>query len=145
MKVNKFYSILFDILVKTDKYKNNSTLINKIWDKTWNFSTNKYKGAIQTKIHGFEVFVNNGYMYSLFSKRFIYYNNPLVQLVYSNFKILNRKINIIDIGAAIGDTTLLVLKNCPGMIENIYCIDKHLKNRCIAVPTSSGMKGLKRL
>jgi len=62
-------------------------------------------------------------MYPFFSRRFKTYNNPLVQLSYLTYKAKQHKINVVDIGAATGDTILLIMKNCPEMINNFYCIE----------------------
>ena len=62
-------------------------------------------------------------MYPIFARLFPMYNNPLVQLVQSTYLALGRKIVVVDVGAAIGDTMLLLLQNCPEMIDKFYCIE----------------------
>lgn len=53
------------------------------------------------------------------------FNNPYLELVYSCFKKKNRKLNIIDAGASIGDTFLFIRKNLPLAINKIFCIEGH--------------------
>ena len=132
MKRNFIGEILYKVLILTSTSKN--FYVKKIWDKFWNILLSKFSGYAKIKIHGKLALVNLGYTYPIYIKRFPYLNTPLVELIYQTSKFKKRKINVIDIGAAIGDTALLLNEKCKNNIEHLYCIDgdeefsKYLKN-----------------
>jgi FkbM family methyltransferase len=123
MKVSVFHSLIYNLLLKTVSFRDKNKYISKRWYSLNKYSVNKYSGAVSTSIHGFPVFVNNGYSYPFFARLFPRYNNPLLQLVYSVHELRKKKITIIDIGSAIGDTNLFLIRNLPNIIEKIYCIE----------------------
>jgi FkbM family methyltransferase len=82
-----------------------------------------YTGPINSVIHGYNVIHNNGYAYPFTARTFRTFNNPLLQLVYSTHSSMPRKLVVLDIGAAIGDTALFLLSNCGVAIDKIFCID----------------------
>lgn len=118
-----FYDVIYNLLLRTVKWRDKNQLCNKMWFSCWNYSIKKYKGPISTQIHGFKVKVNNGFSYPFYARLFSNYNNPLVQLVYSVYELYGRRITMIDVGSAIGDTSLLLVKNLPDVIEKLYCIE----------------------
>lgn len=123
MKVNLFYSLLYNLLLTRHTLRDSKTFFGRCWRKVWELAPKKYKGAVSTKIHGFEVKVNNGNSYPLYARLFPKYNNPLLQLVCSAFNFHKRKLTIIDVGSATGDTNLLLLRNLPNSIEKLYCVE----------------------
>ncbi|MFV7236086.1 FkbM family methyltransferase [Flavobacterium sp. ZB4R12] len=123
MKTNKFFSIIFNLLLKSVKLRDRNIFFRKVWFFVWKYSTKNYDGAVSTIIHGFKVKVNNGYSYPFYARLFPNYNNPLIQLVYSVYELLGRKVSIIDVGSAVGDTNLLLIRNLPNMIETFYCVE----------------------
>jgi len=127
MKTSIVHEIIYNLLLKTVKYRGQNKLINRIWTLASNYSTNRYKGPVTTKIHGFKVIVNNGFSYPFYARLFPKYNNPLIQLVFSVHAYLGRKVSFIDVGSAVGDTNLLLIKNLPETIEKIYCIEGDLE------------------
>lgn len=83
----------------------------------------RFAGPVATTIHGYPVVVNFGYAYPIFARMFPAYNNPLVELVNQAYQVNKRPLVVVDIGAAIGDTVLLVESNCPEMVGQYYCVD----------------------
>jgi FkbM family methyltransferase len=47
--------------------------------------------------------------------------------VYQSYKLQQQPITFVDVGAATGDTILLLYANCPNMIGNFYCVDGDLE------------------
>lgn len=123
MKISIYHSVIYNLLLKTYKFRDRKGIFAKIWMLLWNYSTNIYSGAISTTIHGFKVKINNGNSYALYARLFPNYNNPLLQLVDSVYELYNRELSIIDIGSAVGDTNLFLIKNLPGKIEKFYCVE----------------------
>lgn len=123
MKISIYHSIIYNLLLKTYKLRDSKGFFAKKWLLLWDYSTNIYSGAVSTVIHGFKVKVNNGNSYALYARLFPNYNNPLLQLVDSVYNLYNRELTIIDIGSAVGDTNLFLIKNLPNKIEKFYCVE----------------------
>jgi FkbM family methyltransferase len=123
MKINFCHSVIYNFLLKIYKLRNKQGFLEKCWLLLWNYSSKKYSGAVSTTIHGYKVKVNNGNSYALYARLFPNYNNPLLQLVDSVFELYKRKLSIIDIGSAIGDTNLFLIKNLPNKIQEFYCVE----------------------
>ncbi|MDF5722700.1 MAG: FkbM family methyltransferase [Rhizonema sp. PD37] len=119
---NKVASLIYNLLLGTVKLDNHKYISN-FWHKTWHKSCSIFSCPINTTIHGHKVVLNYGYTYPINSRQNPSYNNPLVELVYQAYITKKSPITLIDIGAAIGDTVLLVYSNCPNMIQNFYCVD----------------------
>ncbi|MFV5694951.1 FkbM family methyltransferase [Flavobacterium sp. LB3P122] len=127
MKINIYHSVIYNLLLKTYKFRGKKGFFAKKWFLLWNYSTKIYSGAVSTTIHGFKVKVNNGNSYALYARLFPNYNSPLLQLVDSVYELYNRELSIIDIGSAVGDTNLFLMKNLPGKIEKFYCVEGDLE------------------
>lgn len=123
MKINSYHSVIYNFLLKTYKLRDKQGFLGKCWLLLWNYSSKKFPGAVSTIIHGYKVKVNNGNSYALYARLFPNYNNPLLQLVDSVYELYNRELSIIDIGSAVGDTNLFLIKNLPGKIEKFYCVE----------------------
>jgi len=117
-----FFSIVYWVLVKKNSWQS-KWLLKNFWQFFWDFSIKNYKGTIHFKLHKEWVRMNNGYPYPLFINTFYKYNHPLMEIVYQTYKAKGRSIDYIDVGAAIGDTMLLLFHKCPGMINQFYCFD----------------------
>lgn len=75
------------------------------------------------KLHGFSVRLNTGNTYPHVTKNLPYFNAPLVELVNQAYSAFGRKISFIDIGAATGDTILLLEQRCAGKIGSYTCFE----------------------
>lgn len=78
---------------------------------------------VEANIHNRPVVVSFNYTYPIFCRRFPTLNDPLVELVHQAFRTLGRPIRLADIGAAVGDTVLLIDANCPRMVNEYICVD----------------------
>lgn len=94
-----------------------------VWRKLVGFCNKNFEGTVLTTIHGRKVLVNFGYPYPFIARMIATFNNPLIELIYQRYSAVNKPLNLIDVGASIGDTILLAYSNCPGMIQNAYCIE----------------------
>ncbi len=121
---SKVASIIYNILKKTLIRSQENSFTKPIWWNFWNKSCETFTCPISTKLHGYDVILNYGYTYPIYSRLFTSYNNPLVELVYQAYSANNNsQVTLIDIGAAIGDTVLLIHSSCPNMVSNYYCLD----------------------
>lgn len=79
--------------------------------------------SVSTIIHGRRVAANFGFTYPLYMRRFPNLNSPLVELVYQVAAAKKRPVSVVDVGAAIGDTALLLEANCGALIRSMLCIE----------------------
>jgi FkbM family methyltransferase len=96
------------------------------------------------------VLASFGYTYPLTIRLYPTFNAPLLEIVHEVYRLKGRSVSLVDVGAAIGDTVLLVESNCPDLISDYVCVDgdpeffeylktnlSFLKNvRCILVQLS---------
>lgn len=117
----KVNSLIYNLMVKTAR-RHGNRLEGRLWDflkkqtKSWNM-------PVDTRIHGYPARVNFGYTYPATARIFHTYNNPLVELVHQKFVSTGKPVRLVDVGAAIGDTVLLVHANCPGEVSEFVCLD----------------------
>jgi len=146
---NKKASFYYNNLIKLYLLSEKSSYFSKIWEKKWQEGLVKFSGqSILTKIHGYDVIANYGFTYPYFMRRFKTLNNPIVELAYQTNLVKKKTITIIDIGASIGDTILLLQSNCQDMINEFYCIDgdeeffKYLENNLSQFKNGTFIKAL---
>src|SRR5579863_5501090 len=93
------------------------------WQSAWNKGCQSFSGPVRTRIHGRKALVNYGHTYPLTSRRYRTFNNPVVELVFQSYSLKNHPITLVDVGANVGDTILLLKANCPGMVGDFVCVD----------------------
>ena len=100
-----------------------SVLAQAAWERTWDGTWRRLGGPVHTSLHGHRVLVNAGYSYPAFSRRWPTYNDPLVEVVHQASVAKGAPVTLVDVGAAVGDTVLLVLERCPGALESVHCVE----------------------
>src|SRR5262245_50236152 len=98
-------------------------LAKQIWRRLWGTARKRIHGPVQTTIHGVKVRVNYGYTYPLNMRLYRDLNNPLVELTVQTSLSYERPVVVIDVGAAIGDTVLLLDSNCPSHVAKYVCVE----------------------
>ncbi len=110
---------VYNFLIKT--YKIRSLFL---WQMLWkNFVLRNNQKEVITTIHNHKIKVNAGYPYGLLSRIYPSFNNPILEIAYLTAKKKNKRINVIDVGAATGDTFLLINENLKDKIGNIICVE----------------------
>lgn len=74
-------------------------------------------------LHGRKAFINFGNPYPIVIRDVPKYNAPLVELVAQTFRQRRRPLYMIDIGAGIGDSVLLLMQRCPDAVERFLCFE----------------------
>lgn len=115
-------SIVYNLLLRF-QWLERGHFTGPIWRKLWNVACHTFHGPVATTLHGYRVTLNFGYTYPWFARRYPRLNQPLVELVQQTFSALQRPVFLVDVGAAVGDTVLLVDSNCPGAIGRFCCVD----------------------
>lgn len=91
-------------------------------NKYWNEITNP-PFDVTLKLHGIEATLPSNYVYPLIIRAIPSFNDPYLELVNQVFKWRRRKLIVADIGAAIGDTFLLLQGNVPEALDKVVCIE----------------------
>jgi FkbM family methyltransferase len=99
--------------------------VGRVWEWTWGVVVARLDPAdrIRMCLHGHEAIVNVGNPYPAAVRRWPTYNVPLVATIAELGRVLGRTVTLVDVGAAIGDTVLLVRERCAGMIDVIHCVE----------------------
>lgn len=125
MKTNYTLSIIYNLLVKTYKFRKIS-FFYKIWRFFWDLSSNFKNKFIKTKLHGFDAILPIGHLYLLYIQNYKNFNHPLISIVKCILGNKKTKLTIVDVGSAVGDTVLLLESLFPN--KNTYiCIDGDLE------------------
>src|SRR5262249_32276401 len=83
-----------------------------LWQRAWDAAVASARGTTTVRLHGVDVAVNVGHPYPAFARRWPTYNAPLVELVHQTARARGRAVTLVDVGASIGDTVLLVRERC---------------------------------
>ncbi len=92
----------------------------------YEYLLHRYEGAkkpVPAKVHGFDVLLNPGNTYPFFIQDAPLFNAPLVELVHQAFSTKEAPVRFVDIGAAMGDTVLLLKQKCPDQVKEFVCIE----------------------
>lgn len=78
---------------------------------------------VRARIHGFEILLNRGNVYPFIIHEFPMFNAPLVELVATVARFSKEPICFVDVGAATGDTVLLLEERCPNRVGKYICVE----------------------
>ena len=100
------------------------TRIGTIWDTPYAAAVRRWGDAeIATSLHGRAAVINFANPYPLCVRRYPNYNAPQVELVALTANTLGHAVRVLDVGAAVGDTALLLLQRCGPSILSLDCIE----------------------
>jgi len=94
-----------------------------LWNRAWQTVCTNATGSAPVNTYGQRAIVNVGNTYPVLARRFPTLNGPLVELVSECYAMRRCGLTLLDIGAATGDTILLLRAKCPDMVAEFYCID----------------------
>jgi FkbM family methyltransferase len=114
-------SLAFNLLIRSYR-RLRHTRLEALWWKLYRRFRQRNR-TVRSKLHGYPVVLNFAYPYPLTIRTYPTFNAPLLELVHLLHRVRNRKIRLADVGAAMGDTVLLVEANCPGMVAQYVCVD----------------------
>jgi len=122
IKTNPFFSATYNVLLSLAGWKK-KPILRKIWGTLWAFQLKIYSGLVSSKLHGQDVVLTNGHYYPLVNIWHPLFNQPLFVLAHFMIQERKRAINVVDIGAAVGDTVLMLEANFPNKVSKYMCID----------------------
>lgn len=115
-------SLVFNAMVRFQGVQD-YPFFGRLWNSLWSSACKHLRGPVRTVIHGCTVTVNFGFSYPIVARRYATFNRPLVELVSQAAEAVKRPICLVDVGAAVGDTVLLVDANCSDKVSKYICID----------------------
>jgi FkbM family methyltransferase len=111
-------------LVRTGSLQQSPQMAGRLWRKAYAKCSHVWeRSLVTTTLHGRRTVINFANPYPLFIRRFPFYNAPQVELVLATSEALGRPLHVVDVGAAIGDTALLLLEKCRDQISRLDCIE----------------------
>lgn len=119
---SRIASIVYNTLLNTVRLTDSTTTSN-LWHRAWKLSCDLFSSPVTTTVHGRKVVLNFGHTYPLSARMFPHLNNPLIELVFQSSSTKQHRITLVDAGANMGDTILLLQSNCPEMVRDFCCID----------------------
>jgi len=99
--------------------------IGALWQRAWATACDRWGEAVSTRLHGQDILLNFGNLYPITVRTVPTYNAPLIELVAQVSTALGRPVRIVDVGAAVGDSVLLLQQRCPGMVSRFDCFEGH--------------------
>jgi FkbM family methyltransferase len=118
----KLASLVYNLLLRLE-LPLRSGRASRLWRWSWDKSCSVFSGPVTTSVHGQKVLLNFGYPYPLFARLYPRFNTPLLELVYQSSRVLGTPVTVVDVGAAIGDTVLLLYGNCAEMVGSFLCVE----------------------
>ncbi len=118
------FQLAHRVLVRTSILRTSPSLPGRVWRRVQQFGSRRWDDQIvRTTLHGRSVYLNFGNPYPFFVRQFPTYNAPQVEAVLLAADVLRRPVRVVDVGAAVGDTALLLLERCPLQLERIDCVE----------------------
>ncbi len=78
---------------------------------------------MRTMVHGFEASLQAGSDYPEIVARFPWFNAPLVELVHQVWLAKAHGVCVVDVGAGVGDTVLLLKQRCCDAVAQFICVE----------------------
>jgi len=78
---------------------------------------------ILTTLHGHRATINFANPYPFYAGEFRNYNAPQVEIIALTSHALDRKVHVVDVGAAIGDTALLIIERSSRYLAALDCVE----------------------
>jgi FkbM family methyltransferase len=99
-------------------------ILRPLWRRANDLATRRWGDQeVRVDLHGTTATINFANPYPHFVRRYPNYNAPQVELVALASAALGRPVTVIDVGAAVGDTALLLLHRCGRQIGALECVE----------------------
>lgn len=120
--VSRLGSLLYRVLAATAQFRSIRG-IRRVWQAAWSRGCRHYDKPVTVRVHGREICLNFGHPYPLIERSTPLYNAPLVELVAAVYAETSAPVCVVDVGAGIGDTVLLLQERCAGKLGQIFAIE----------------------
>jgi FkbM family methyltransferase len=94
------------------------------WDRAWARAEARWGGRpVRTMLHGTPAVLNFGHPYPVWARRWPSYNDPVVEAVLATHVMMGRPVTVLDIGANVGDTALLLDSSAASAIGRLIAVE----------------------
>lgn len=124
--VSRLGSLLYRVLAATARFRFHRGL-RRVWQAAWTRGCELYDKPVTARVHGRDVYLNFGHPYPLIERSTPLYNAPLVELVGATYAETSRPVCVVDVGAGIGDTALLLQERCAEKLGQIQAVEGEIK------------------
>jgi len=93
-----------------------------LWQAAVNY-VDRAREPIRTCLHGLPAWLNPGNPYPYVIADIPSFNRPLIELVAQMYRMANRPLTVIDVGASLGNTALLLMGHGRDMLGQLHCVE----------------------
>jgi FkbM family methyltransferase len=123
LRLSRAGSALFAGLVRTAAWRDRRGT-RRAWNAAFTLGRRTVRRPVRLTLHGRRMVMNFGYAYPLFEAQHPDYNRPLVDAVAAARTRLGRPVRLVDVGAAVGDTVVLLEDRLgASALEAVLCVD----------------------
>lgn len=97
--------------------------VGRLWQTAWAAACERWNEPVRTDLHGRPVLLNFGNLYPITLRSVPTYNAPLIEIVAQVSAGSGRPLRVVDVGAAAGDSVLLLMHRCPDMVGRFECFE----------------------
>lgn len=95
----------------------------RVWNRLWSVEWERPLPEITTVVHGRPIVLPFRHSYPVNHRMYPLLNAPLAQLVLAAAGAAGRPVQVVDVGANVGDTALLLRAECGDRLGHITCIE----------------------
>ena len=121
------YSRWFDwfhaALVRTAPLASGGGPIGRLWHRAWGWLARREGLVVRSSLFGSPVRLPARAVYGVYARRWPSYNMPIVELAHQMARSRGRPIAVVDVGAAMGDTALLLRARCGSEVGEILSVE----------------------
>jgi len=111
-------------LIRTAALKACHPWTRGVWQRAYDRAVRVWGDEdVATTLHGHNAIINFANPYPFHTAELPNYNAPQVEIIALTARALGRRVHVVDVGAAIGDTALLLLERCSQYIASLDCIE----------------------
>lgn len=121
-QVSRHLSLAYTVLAKTAALANHDRF-GKHWQRGWSW-VGRHEGVdVETQLYGSPLRLTPTAVYPAYARRWPTYNDPLVEVVGQAAAALGRPVDVVDVGAAMGDTAALLRGSCREALRSLVCVE----------------------
>lgn len=120
--VDRKLSVAYGLVARTARWAEHPRL-GRHWRRAWAWLGRHEDADVQTHLFGSQLTLTPTAVYPVYARRWPTYNDPLVEVVGQAAQALGRAVDVLDVGAAMGDTAALLRGSCPEALRTLVCVE----------------------
>lgn len=112
------------LLLRTSGLRDAPGIRGRMWRMGWRWAERRWGSRlVGILLHGRHAKINFANPYPLYARQFPNYNGPQVEAVLLSAELTGGSVDVVDVGAAVGDTALLLFATCKDTIQVLHCVE----------------------